>query len=162
MSRYSSLLVDVGGTNMRYAYANKKGISEENILSNISDQNINKTLSNLLSNPKIKNAVIAAAGPRLGNRIEMTNRKVIIDADLLGRKFELANSQVLNDWEAVGYAIDEMKLKKIKKGKSKSNVDLMIGPGTGLGFAIVADGKVIPTEIGNTKLHSKLLLTIWG
>lgn len=81
MSRYSSLLVDVGGTNMRYAYANKKGISEENILSNISDQNINKTLSNLLSNPKIKNAVIAAAGPRLGNRIEMTNRKVIIDAD---------------------------------------------------------------------------------
>ena len=162
MSRYSSLLVDVGGTNMRYAYANKKGISEENILSNISDQNINKTLSNLLSNPKIKNAVIAAAGPRLGNRIEMTNRKVIIDADLLGRKFELANSQVLNDWEAVGYAIDEMKLKKIKKGKSKSNVDLMIGPGTGLGFAIVADGKVIPTEIGNTKLHSKLLLNNLG
>ena len=79
MSRYSSLLVDIGGTNMRYAYANKKGISEENILSNISDQNINKTLSNLLSNPKIKNAVIAAAGPRLGNRIEMTNRKVTID-----------------------------------------------------------------------------------
>ena len=48
----------------------------------------------------------------------MTNRKVIIDADLLGRKFELANSQVLNDWEAVGYAIDEMKLNKIK-GKIK-------------------------------------------
>jgi len=43
MSSYSSLLVDVGGTNMRYSYANKKGISEENILSNISDQNINKT-----------------------------------------------------------------------------------------------------------------------
>ncbi len=81
MSSYSSLLVDIGGTNMRYAYANKKGISEENILSNISDQNINKTLRNLLSNPKIKNAVIAAAGPRLGNRIEMTNRKVTIDAD---------------------------------------------------------------------------------
>ena len=46
----------------------------------------------------------------------MTNRKVIVDGDLLGRKFKLANSQVLNDWEAVGYAIDEMKLKKIKKG----------------------------------------------
>ena len=28
---------------MRYAYANKKGISEENILSNISDQNIKKS-----------------------------------------------------------------------------------------------------------------------
>mgnify|MGYP006261545577 FL=1 len=55
-----------------------------------------------------------------------------------------------------------MKLKKIKKGKSKSNVDLMIGPGTGLGFAIVADGKVVPTEIGNTKLHSKLLLNNLG
>ena len=162
MSSYSSLLVDIGGTNMRYAYANKKNISEEKILSNISDQKINKTLGNLLSNPQIKNAVIAAAGPRLGNRIEMTNRKVIVDGDLLGRKFKLANSQVLNDWEAVGYAIDEMKLKKIKKGKSKSNVDLMIGPGTGLGFAIVADGKVIPTEIGNTKLHSKLLLNNLG
>ena len=73
MSRYSSLVVDIGGTNMRYAYANKNGISEESILSNISDQKINKTLSNLLSNPKIKNPVIAAAGPRLGNRIEMTN-----------------------------------------------------------------------------------------
>ena len=162
MSSYSSLLVDIGGTNMRYAYANKRNISEEKILSNISDQKINKTLGNLLSNPQIKNAVIAAAGPRLGNRIEMTNRKVIVDGDLLGRKFKLANSQVLNDWEAVGYAIDEMKLKKIKKGKSKSNVDLMIGPGTGLGFAIVADGKVVPTEIGNTKLHSKLLLNNLG
>ena len=162
MSSYSSLLVDIGGTNMRYAYANKRNISEEKILSNISDQKINKTLGNLLSNSQIKNAVIAAAGPRLGNRIEMTNRKVIVDGDLLGRKFKLANSQVLNDWEAVGYAIDEMKLKKIKKGKSKSNVDLMIGPGTGLGFAIVADGKVVPTEIGNTKLHSKLLLNNLG
>ena len=113
MSSFSSLLVDIGGTNMRYAYANKKSISEEKILSNISDQKINKTLGNLLSNPQIKNAVIAAAGPRLGNRIEMTNRKVVVDGDLLGRKFKLANSQVLNDWEAVGYAIDEMKLKKI-------------------------------------------------
>ena len=83
MSSYSSLLVDIGGTNMRYAYANKRNISEEKILSIISDQKVNKTLGNLLSNPQIKNAVIAAAGPRLGNRIEMTNRKVIIDADLL-------------------------------------------------------------------------------
>jgi len=98
MSSYSSLLVDIGGTNMRYAYANKRNIFEEKILSNISDQKINKTLGNLLSNPQIKNAVIAAAGPRLGNRIEMTNRKVIVDGDLIGRKFKLANSQVLNDW----------------------------------------------------------------
>ena len=59
MSSYSSLLVDIGGTNMRYAYANKRNISEEKILSNISDQKINKTLGNLLSNPQIKNAVIA-------------------------------------------------------------------------------------------------------
>ena len=54
-----------------------------------------------------------------------------------------------------------MKLKKIKKGKSKSNVDLMMGQDRS-GFAIVADGKVIPTEIGNTKLHSKLLLNNLG
>ena len=137
MSSYSSLLVDIGGTNMRYAYANKRNISEEKILSNISDQKINKTLGNLLSNPQIKNAVIAAAGPRLGNRIEMTNRKVIIDADLLGRKFELANSQVLNDWEAVGYAIDEMKLKKLKRkikvqcrfnDRARTGLDLLLLP----------------------------------
>ena len=30
-------------------------------------------------------------------------------------KQKFANSQVLNDWEAVGYAIDEMKLKKIQR-----------------------------------------------
>ena len=162
MGSYHSLLVDIGGTNLRYAYANKKGISEEIILSNISDQEINKTLRSLLSDTQIKNTVIAAAGPRLGNKIEMTNRNVIVDGDSLGRKFKLVNSHVLNDWEAVGYAVDEMTLKKIKKGKSKSNVDLMIGPGTGLGFAIVTDGKVIPTEIGNTKLHSKLLLKNLG
>ena len=42
MSSYSSLLVDIGGTNMRYAYANKRNISEEKILSNISDQKINE------------------------------------------------------------------------------------------------------------------------
>ena len=162
MSSHSSLLVDIGGTNMRYAYANKKDISDEKILSNISDENITNTLNDLLSNPQIKNTVIAAAGPRLGNKIKMTNRKVIIDGDFLGRKFKLSNSQVLNDWEAVGYAVDEMALKQIKRGKSESNVDLMIGPGTGLGFAIVSDGKVIPTEIGNTKLHSKLLLKNLG
>ena len=76
MGSYHSLLVDIGGTNLRYAYANKKGISEEIILSNISDQEINKTLRSLLSDTQIKNTVIAAAGPRLGNKIEMTNRKL--------------------------------------------------------------------------------------
>ena len=110
---------------MRYAYANKKDITDEKILSNISDENITSTLNDLLSNPQIKNTVIAAAGPRLGNIIKMTNREVIIDGDLLGRKFKLVNSQVLNDWEAVGYAVDEMALKQIKRGKSESNVCLL-------------------------------------
>jgi glucokinase len=162
MSSHSSLLVDIGGTNMRYAYANRKNMTDEKILLNISDENITSTLNDLLSNPQIKNTVIAAAGPRLGNKIKMTNRGVIIDGNFLGKKFKLSNSQVLNDWEAVGYAVDEMTLKQIKRGKSESNVDLMIGPGTGLGFAIVSDGKVIPTEIGNTKLHSDLLLKNLG
>ena len=40
MSSHSSLLLDIGGTNMRYAYANRKNMTDEKILSNISDENI--------------------------------------------------------------------------------------------------------------------------
>jgi glucokinase len=69
---------------------------------------------------------------------------------------------LLNDWESIGYSlsnIQDVEIELIKKGNPFNSNTFFIGPGTGLGAALkVQDGKVIPTEIGNTTGLTKSLL----
>ena len=79
------LLVDIGGTNIRYAYSNigDSGFVSENKAELDSLNDFDNLMSKLLAESDVKNIVFSVAGPKLNNSIKMTNRNFEIDACLL-------------------------------------------------------------------------------
>ena len=158
------LVIDIGGTNIRYLEilkGKKTKIKKEKILSKLSFYNLlNKIISNCL-NP-IDNLVISAAGPKTNNSIQMTNQKFKIDSQLIKKKFNLRNCILLNDLEAAGYFLHKVSKNKktIKKGKKTNSRQVLVTPGTGLGLSFVIDNEnVIPSEIGNSKILISEIMT---
>ena len=155
-----ALLIDIGGTNMRYAFAfeNDKEIRE--VTKNIFDENkFELLLSDLINENNIDTLIISVAGPKINNSINMTNKDYAFNSDELKKKYNLKKCALLNDWEAIAYSYDYVSndIEYIKKGASFNNTKLFLGPGTGLGASISVNDIVLPTEIGNT-LHSYLSL----
>ena len=158
------LLLDIGGTNIRYAYANKNSseIFDSNKENLDTLKGFDNLLNELLKNGSIKSMVVSVAGPMINGSISMTNRDFKINADDLKKEHNLDNCFLLNDWESIGYSLSSTKpedISFIKKGKPFNKNSLFIGPGTGLGGALVIDNDfVLPTEIGNTTMLTERFL----
>ena len=158
------LLLDIGGTNIRYAYANKNSseIFDSNKENLDTLKGFDNLLNDLLKNGSIKSMVVSVAGPMINGSISMTNRDFKINADDLKKEHNLDNCFLLNDWESIGYSLSSTKsedINFIKKGKPFNKNSLFIGPGTGLGGALVIDNDfVLPTEIGNTTMLTERFL----
>jgi glucokinase len=102
----------------------------------------------------------------MNGSISMTNRDFNINAEDLKEKYDLDNCYLLNDWESIGYSLsssEEADIKYIKEGKPFNNKTLFLGPGTGLGAAlVVGNDLVLPSEIGNTTILTERLLKNFG
>ena len=137
------LLVDIGGTNIRYAYSN---IGDLSFVSEIKAEleslnDFDNLISELLANSVVKNIVFSVAGPRVNNSIKMTNRNFQIDADAIRKRFNLESCHLLNDWESIGYSIktfSENDFDDFKEGIPFNDNFLVIGPGTGLGASVIS------------------------
>ena len=139
---------------MRHAIAsaNSNEITEINKES-FSTKNFDNILQDLIQRNNINVLIISAAGPKIGNKISMTNRNYVFDSVKLKKKFNLKECYLLNDWEAIAHSYEYVSenIKIIKDGQSFNNNTLFLGPGTGLGAALaIGNEVVIPTEIGNT------------
>ena len=153
-----TLLIDIGGTNIRYAFTkigkNEFFGAEKSKLESL--KSFDPFIKNLTKSKKIKNIIFSVAGPKLNDSISMTNRNLRICAKTIKKKLDLENCFLLNDWEAIAYCIPLLKrgnLTNIKKGEKFNETSLILGPGTGLGMAIRAgDQNVISSEIGNTDI----------
>ena len=101
------LLVDIGGTNIRYAYSNigDSDFVSENKAELDSLNDFDNLMSELLAEADVKNIVFSVAGPKVNNSIKMTNRNFEIDADEIRKRFNLESCYLLNDWESIGYSI---------------------------------------------------------
>lgn len=158
------LVIDIGGTNIRYLEilkGKKTKIKKEKILSKLSFNNLLNKIISHCQNP-IDNLVISAAGPKTNNSIQMTNQKFKIDSQLIKKKFNLRNCILLNDLEAAGYFLHKVSKNKktIKKGKKTNSRQVLVTPGTGLGLSFVIDNEnVIPSEIGNSKILISEIMT---
>ena len=103
------LLVDIGGTNMRYAIASN---DQEDI------SKINKTefdtldfetfLRKLVVDNEIDTLIISIAGPKINNSIRMTNRDYSINSDQLKKNLNLKECIILNDWEAIAHSYSHL------------------------------------------------------
>ena len=134
-----ALLVDVGGTNMRYAIASKDSDSISDINKLPFDSNdFEMQLEQLINENHIEILVLSAAGPKINNSISMTNRNFIFNANDIKKKFSLKECFLLNDWEAIAYSYDFVSdsIEFIKEGSQFNKNTLFFGPGTGLGAAL--------------------------
>ena len=159
------LLVDIGGTNLRYAYSNigASDFVSENKAELDSLTNFDNLMSKLLAESNVKNIVFSVAGPKVNNSIKMTNRNFEIDAEAIKQRFNLESCHLLNDWESIGYSMktfSENDFDNFKEGEPFNDTFLVIGPGTGLGASVISGNNVIATEIGNTNLGLSALKSL--
>ena len=148
------LLIDIGGTNMRYATA----YSDSDEIISINKKAFNETtfyenLKELIKEHNINTLIMSVAGPKIDNSITMTNKNFSFNQDNIKEKFKLKECYLLNDWESIAHSYSYIKesIKIIQDGKTYNNNLLFFGPGTGLGAAFSMNEVVLPTELGNTK-----------
>ena len=148
------LLIDIGGTNMRYATA----YSDSDEISTINKKAFNETtfyknLEELIKEHNINTLIMSVAGPKIDNAITMTNKNLSFNQNNLKEKFKLKECYLLNDWESIAHSYSYIKesIQIIQNGKTYNNNLLFFGPGTGLGAAFSVNEIVLPTELGNTK-----------
>ena len=157
-----TLLIDLGGTHMRFAILSIEGkkIDSVNKKKLQLEDKLDTFLQDILAENKnqINNLVLSIAGPKLYGTIEMTNRTLKIDANKLKEKFNLKNCLILNDWEAIAYSYPSLKSDNLinlinPKTNFYNNNVLFFGPGTGLGVSLLIDEKYVQsTEVGNINL----------
>jgi len=169
------IAADVGGTNARFRIvkrstqdsAYRKVVLEKSFQA--SDfESIDDIFMNLLGsiNARISICTLAIAGPKDGRKVQVTNipKWGWIDAEVLKEKFGFEKFFLLNDFEANGYGATFVDVEKsedcvvINEGVQVSGGNkFIIGPGTGLGCAIIiynkaeGDYNVHPGEGGHTE-----------
>lgn len=161
------ITADIGGTHCRFALATLAGDK----VTNISDAVTLKTaeydslyaawaaLPQMFARPLPAIAAIAIAAPVSETVVKMTNNIWTIKPANLNRELGLEQHILLNDFAAIGYAISALDPVHFQHicgplgDLPPSAVISVIGPGTGLGVAILLrDGsksRIVPTEGGH-------------
>lgn len=162
MKREGYLVADIGGTNTRIAigdragslaalrtYANDRLDDLEGALRQVADE---------LAEPR--RAVIAAAGPADGDRLQLTNRDWSLSRTGLTEMLGLRELLVVNDFVAMAHSVPALRESDLawthgRRGDFSKNI-LVCGPGTGFGAAaLIRTGDrsaAVATEAGHISL----------
>ena len=75
------LLIDIGGTNLRYAYSdgNYSSLNDTNKIQLSCIKGFDEILTNLTKEKDVDSLVISVAGPKINGSITMTNRDFSIN-----------------------------------------------------------------------------------
>ncbi len=161
--KHEVLVADIGGSNARFAMAtigeqsvtvgemNSFRVSEHKSVADAA----NAFLQIEQSAPKI--ACFAVAAHVIGKIVEFTNSPWTFDTPMLRKQLNLTRLLIINDFEALAASVRHLSrsdLVEVKPGKGDKNAPVLVmGPGTGLGQAlIVPDGdheRIIATQGGH-------------
>jgi glucokinase len=160
----ATLVGDVGGTNCRFALAERTAQgtielhhSEKYAVAEFGHFNeaVNHYLTGLSIVPK--KAAFAFAGPKFNDAIQMTNVNWLISEAELVSTFNFENAVVLNDFVAMANGatvIPDDGFQTLISGKVNYNKSVaVLGPGTGLGISCIVPGRpprILATEGGHT------------
>ncbi|MEM3374821.1 MAG: ROK family protein [Candidatus Woesearchaeota archaeon] len=153
------LALDIGGTNTRIAFIEVKN-NKPKIVKLL--KTYTKNITNLaefikeFNKNNAKYACIGFAGPVLGNKARLTNGELEINVNDLKKKTNLKELYLINDFHAIGLGVkylDKKEFLVLNNGIGfNNNVEMVVGPGTGLGKAYIINNKVYPCEGGLTTL----------
>ena len=107
----------------------------------------------LMDAPKLKAACIGIAGPVIDEAAVAPNLPWNVSLSQLKKSLETDKVELLNDLVATAYGIADLKednLVVLQAGEpSSTGAKALIAPGTGLGEAVLIDGKPLPSEGGH-------------
>lgn len=157
------LVADIGGTNARFALADISGraasVGEMHAFRAEDYESIRDAADAFLeavqARPRL--ACFAVAGPITDSVVEFTNSPWVLDIEKTSRLMKLDRLLAVNDFEALATSVRQLRpadFLEVKPGEGDPSAPiLVIGPGTGLGQAIIvpspAGDRVIPTEGGH-------------
>ena len=146
MSDASLLVGDIGGTNARFALADREtpGFADAITLKCADYESADLAIKSYLDQvgaPAPEIVCLAAAGPIVDQRVRFTNNPWSIVADELAGEFSGAAVRLLNDFEAIAYSIpfltsdDCMAIGLPDAAALDDDYTVgVLGPGTGLGM----------------------------
>ena len=160
----TDLIGDIGGTNARFALVDNDTVYEvENLKGSdfATFQDAIQSYLKLLGSPRIHTAAFAFAGPITGDQAVLTNRpQWSFSTEALRKALGFEKLTVVNDFYANALslpALESNDLFQVGTGTpAPFSNKLVLGPGSGLGVAIVAwDGAnwlALPGEGGHARL----------
>ena len=168
------LVADIGGTNSRLALAPTGSVELLSIRRyvNADYKCFDKVISDYLSNSdaKVKQLVIAMAGPVRNNVGRLTNLDWEIDGNKLARSFGAVPALVINDLTALGHSALKLTPDQVSSIVNRPVINhrqkqaLVVGIGTGFNVSpIIEFGGVsvcAEVEAGHTTLFSSILLEL--
>ena len=158
---HPALFCDVGGTNVRFALAHAPGHRPLSLQAGRTDADasfVDAVRAAMRDAPETpRSMLVCAAGPMMGRTIQLTNADWRIDGPEIARRLGLAQGLLFNDFEAMAYAMASLGPEDVRPiGQTAwpvTGMQVVLGPGTGLGVAALAhvDGRyaALPTEAGH-------------
>ena len=157
------LVADIGGTNARFALATIAGdavsVGAMHAFRAEDFETIRDAADAFLEAvaAKPRHACFAVAGPITDAVVEFTNSPWVLDIEKTKRQMKLDRLLAINDFEALATSVKQLApddFQEIKAGAGDGAAPiLVIGPGTGLGQALIvpspAGDRIIPTEGGH-------------
>lgn len=158
----ASVVADIGGTNVRLARVTRGRddapiLHDERRLAGDDYADFETCLAAYLGDAKPAEAALAAAGVQRDGVIRLTNRDWTIGIEALKQRFGFERVTLLNDFAAIARALpllqpaDWRSLPGPGWPTALPERVSVIGPGTGLGVAMLLGGAdVVPTESGHS------------
>jgi glucokinase len=158
------LIADIGGTNARFALAGPEGIAEVEVLPVAGHPDFADALDAYLAAgraPTIDGVAIAAAGPRDGDAILLTNAAWRIEGGTVSRRLGGVPVRVLNDLEAVALGLPALPpgdVEVLAAGAAAPGPLPMLAAnvGTGFGAAVAVPARAGWTALGTESGHMSL------
>jgi glucokinase len=154
--------VDIGGTHARFAVAEVGGegvaLGPETVLKTGDYAGLGEAwqaFARGAGRPLPNAAGVAVAAPIKGDAIKLTNNDWVLRPATLAAELGIERVALVNDFAAVAHAVavcGDDQLRHVcgpDRPLSRNGVITIVGPGTGLGVAMLVRGEVIATEGGH-------------
>ena len=164
MNDEAVLVGDIGGTNCRFALAEKNSLGtielHHSLRYPVRDYDVFedalKAYLSAIEMPSPRRVSFALAGPKIDDTIAMTNTPWIVSESRLKSEFDLEAAILTNDFVAMANGariIPDDSFQTVIDGKVNYNKPVaVLGPGTGLGLSCILPGRpvtILPTEGGH-------------
>lgn len=158
MSKPTTLIADIGGTNARFALSSRQSpfFSDAQTLQCVDYPTLMGAIEAYLKNQNVASLdaiCFAVAGPIKNEAMSFLNNSWAISCAELREKYQIQHVKLMNDFESVSYSLSKLGRDDLLNvgldHEPKSNGDFkvgVVGPGSGLGVAGLQskDGMLMP------------------